>query len=578
MTENKHTLGLFSAISTLGPAALATVLRERDVIAPAAATALDIASQLAKPDAVLAQLRLLNSKELAALESLQRGVAPEVSTLPAHSDDRLLTHTSGGQQRLRPDVAQVWPSVTEARATPASSGQPETPSWLAGGDLDLTQVVGTVEAVEMLLHSVRSHPIDSPGEPPSQCVWAGRLDPNDDTQRNWELIAEIARRCGLLVHTGGSWRIGARGIDLLHQPLATRMARLARGIWDQLPVWVSEQIDGALAGSTRPALPPLVTASDWSHWSELAAHVGLVGASGPTVLSAALREARDDEAAIAQALPNPTDQLYADGPDSVVAAGIVNPDLEATLRSIARWDSGGLAPRFVFSTASIVDALQRGVDGAIIEEVINTSIPGGATSALGQLVTEATRKATMVTLQPREDGSRVLVGDPMIQQLLHSDRRLASLGLQEVGNGVFHTNTPAVDAHTLLLEEGYPHLVRDPMGERVNLAAGELAATPAVGAGWSVEQAETLVDHWRALREDSPTEWFAPVIDLAIESGGALEVTVDMGESSAVLQLELRSVGNGRLRARDIRSDVERTIPVNRIVSMAPGPVPGEES
>jgi len=63
--------------------------------------------------------------------------------------------------------------------------------------------------------------------------------------------------------------------------------------------------------------------------------------------------------------------------------------------------------------------------------------------------------------------------------------------------------------------------------------------------------------------------WLERQIDTAIRAKLALTVTVAMPDGSSIdLQLEPASLAGGRLRARDRRSDLERTLPLRSITSV----------
>jgi hypothetical protein len=58
---------------------------------------------------------------------------------------------------------------------------------------------------------------------------------------------------------------------------------------------------------------------------------------------------------------------------------------------------------------------------------------------------------------------------------------------------------------------------------------------------------------------------------MAIKGKLGLTVTVRMPDGSLLdLQLEPASVAGGRLRARDRKSDLERTLPLSSIAAVAP--------
>ena len=65
--------------------------------------------------------------------------------------------------------------------------------------------------------------------------------------------------------------------------------------------------------------------------------------------------------------------------------------------------------------------------------------------------------------------------------------------------------------------------------------------------------------------------WLERQLDTAIKAKIGLTVTVAMPDGSSVdLQLEPASVAGGRLRARDRRSDLERTLPLKSITAVGP--------
>jgi hypothetical protein len=68
--------------------------------------------------------------------------------------------------------------------------------------------------------------------------------------------------------------------------------------------------------------------------------------------------------------------------------------------------------------------------------------------------------------------------------------------------------------------------------------------------------------------------WLSRQLDVAIKAKAALTVTVQLPDGSSVdYQLEPASMGGGRLRARDRKADIERTLPLASIVSVGPAAI-----
>ena len=571
MTSPSLSLGLFDAVCSLQASALARVLRERDVIAPVSPGPWDLARLLSTPTAVTSQLRSLSAAELTALDRVASGEQVEGAALPSEATHRLLLTTHG---TLRPELEAVWPEI---RSLLEHSTPPQLPTAGELAPVDSATIVASAEGIETVIKSLRGQPLAAELSSDAD-AWSKRLGREETGPARALALVDIAQRAGLLGIDQDHLVVTGRGEDYTLQPLRQRLLDVASALWSQLPSWWTAAALDIDSPSSSEWAWPLVEAEPWNRWMERCQLVGLASAGQPTALAAAFRDSSDARAVLDQALPDPSDQLYPDGPDSVVAAGVLSDERERQLRRIARWHSGGLAARFVISPSSVVAALQSGVAADEIRQFLTEAIPGGTDSPLSHLVNESIAKAQALSLHGSESESTLVVNDEMTRQLLLSDRRLAALGLAATDDSALHSQLPRDRVRETLLSEGYPVLVTSTDGQLLPLHDGERQECAARGAGWNEADTTALMTRWDALRTDSAEQWFGPVIGAAIDTGGPLELTVDTGQEHMTMSLELRSVSNGRLRARDIRSDVERTIPVNRIVSIAPLPVPSSQS
>jgi hypothetical protein len=84
-----------------------------------------------------------------------------------------------------------------------------------------------------------------------------------------------------------------------------------------------------------------------------------------------------------------------------------------------------------------------------------------------------------------------------------------------------------------------------------------------------------MLDRLAEADADGGTEqaWLARQLEAAARAKETLTVTVRMpGGDTADYLLAPASVANGRLRARDRKADIERTLPISAIASVAPAP------
>lgn len=586
MSVNKWTLGVFHELSGAPADVLARLLTERGVVAQAEADPLTLARQLVSADAITSQLQLLTEDELDALDALfdqdppAHSSAPdEASGLPEEAHTRQLVHTVDSTTALRPEIAALWPEIRTLRdrATPPAVNPGVSDQGPAA--IDVAAVMSSLEGVEMLLAAASTQPVDSTTLPDDD-TWAARLGSDSLGQRPWAQLGELAQRTGLLGQRGHKWMLTQRGLQWCRRPLVERWSHLVHTFWSQAPTWFTRALGDGVTGGAHPLVAyPLVDTDVWNHWSELAHRVGVMVDGRPSELAEVLASRGDSTTVMHDSLPEPLRQLYPDGPDSVVAAGVLDPEVEATLRDIGQWISGGLAPRFTISPATVLGAIQRGSSPGDIETFIDGALPGGRTGALGQVISDTLGKAQAITVDGVEGGSRLRVRDGLLVDLLQADRRLQSLKLTATSESEFFTSHTVEDVHRVLLAENYPHLVVDAEGQPQDSEGHDVVLRlPAEGGAWSRGDTEALVNQWQQQRAEQPAQWFLPALEVCISEKLAVRVGVNMGTEVATLQVEPRSVQNGRLRARDTRSDVERTIPVKQIVWIDHGGSASDES
>jgi hypothetical protein len=123
-----------------------------------------------------------------------------------------------------------------------------------------------------------------------------------------------------------------------------------------------------------------------------------------------------------------------------------------------------------------------------------------------------------------------------------------------------------------LTEARYPVVAEDASGAIILL---DRMRAPRAAVEPSETPAQAIVRRLRIAGEPSPEDndqaWLERQLDAAIKAKIGLTVTVAMPDGSSLdLQLEPASVAGGRLRARDRRSDLERTLPLSSITAVAP--------
>jgi hypothetical protein len=170
-------------------------------------------------------------------------------------------------------------------------------------------------------------------------------------------------------------------------------------------------------------------------------------------------------------------------------------------------------------------------------------------------------------IQWSESGSTVECLDSLALELLLADRKLQSLAFQKASESMLTSSHSVDSVHALLSSEGYPHLVIDQAGDVFDVDREELVQMPDTAAGRD-HTASSLLDAWRSWQESAPADWWEPCLEWAIAHKIRVTAVVNINGVESEFVIEPKSLQNGRLRARDTRSDVERTIPVSHLVRM----------
>lgn len=312
--------------------------------------------------------------------------------------------------------------------------------------------------------------------------------------------------------------------------------------------------------------------------------LGIVGDGVPSTPGAALLSAGQGAAAAAVRVLFPADvrQVYIQHDLSVIAPGPLASDIDAQLRELADVEAVGVASSYRITSASVTRALTAGATveslRALLSQISLTGIP----QPLDYLLSETAGRFGSLrvgAIDPEpgtpESGAHSYVrgDDPALIGQLAIDQSLHSLALWRTGD---HRVASRFDAELLywaLVDARYPVVFEDGSGtirqvhRRSPTRAMPLSAAP--------DPAALLVERLRDAAIDQPAEsgaaWNARQLELAIKSKLAVHVSVRMPDGSEVSYLlEPAGLAGGRLRARDRRADIERTLPLSHITDVSP--------
>jgi hypothetical protein len=503
--------------------------------------------------AVGEQLKSWPSTALPSLEQLLTEPAPAGLAPVSDADARFIDHIAG--EHAFNSTNAIAELLAEIQRTPARE--------LARGGIALPETKRLAAAMSVELDAI----------PP---------------------LVEIASRAGLAALENGEWLATAAATEWMLGSSGDRWAHLAGAWFARLPGDIRELLSNRAHSTWGDRLTEYVrwlypAGGEWMRdrtlaYSRDAELLGITANHVPSTPGSALLAQGEAAAGASMTtlFPAEIDRVYVQHDLSVVSPGPLLPRLDARLRVMADVESRALATSYRISQSSVNRALAMGETAASIREFLTeislTGIPqpleyliAGSAARFGSL-----RVGPIVTasLGANEQGARsyVTTDDAALLSAVVVDHGLAPLGLGRVSPYRAVSRFDYELVFWSLSEAKYPAAAEDAQGNIVLLERKRVARPSAPTAE---SHAVAIVRKLRLSGEATSSEtgqaWLERQIDMAIRAKIALTVTVAMPDGSSIdLQLEPASLAGGRLRARDRRSDLERTLPLSSITAVSP--------
>jgi hypothetical protein len=578
----------------------------------------DLAETLLDPTSIRAILQRLDRHTLAVLAAATHEpttaaeLATRIGTVSADQvaeradqavDLALLTRSDAGYAALIAvsTVLDGWPKAgLPDRAHLADVEPPAVPGARADASASsidpaaAEQAFSTTMATAELIVELLSHPARELGKGGPALPERRRLahamqvdEPAVDSH------LDLAVRSGLASHEPGGWHPTATGEAWLHATTDDRWATLATAWLDAIPLEVRSVLSAranwgdALHAYAHWLYP---AGGDWIRdaVARVAAHASLLGiTSGPSpseqVLSTAgslllTTDATAAASALAPLFPSHVRQVYLQHDLSIIAPGPLHPELDLRLREFADLENRAQAYSYRLSPESVNRALSAGGSAenmlAFLENISLTGIPQPVHYLISQAAARfGIVRVGMVTSAASGDGdvhSYVRSPDSSMIGLLDVDQALGPLGLRRTGQLQLVSRFEYEVVFWALSDARYPVAAENPDGSLLSLRRQRTTSAPVIRS--EPDHAELLANLRAAEAEsagDSRQAWVARQLDAAIRAKQTVTVTVQVpGTGPLDFVLEPTGVSGGRLRARDKRADIERTLPLSSILEL----------
>ncbi|PPG03277.1 hypothetical protein C5E06_12840 [Pseudoclavibacter sp. RFBI5] len=281
-------------------------------------------------------------------------------------------------------------------------------------------------------------------------------------------------------------------------------------------------------------------------------------------------------------LPDEVPGVYLQPDLSIIAPGPLAPADEQELQSVASLERRGLASSYRLSEASVTHALGTGLSIGEIKATLTRLSLTGIPQPVEYLLREASNRHGRVRVRehPVRPGTIVTSQDPALMDALRVDAAVAPLGLRQSGEGALVSSASRDTVVLMLLDARYPASAENATGQLVPLRPRETApARERRPSEAALRFADALHDEATRLDAgDDAQTWVQRQLEVARRAKSEVTVRVDLGGGKeTTLRLVPMSVAAGRLRARDLAADVERTLPIRAILEVQLSEVPEDQ-
>jgi hypothetical protein len=390
------------------------------------------------------------------------------------------------------------------------------------------------------------------------------------------MILDLGRLAGLCARGGGRWMPTEALTDWLALSALERWEWLVRSWLDHLSAPIASLLTATndwneplaqLLANTYPLghqwldadLASMVTGAELLGLSVQHRPTGL----GNLVLSGVLAAACG---VVATMVPPTVDHVFVQHDFTVVAPGPLPAEADVFIRTLCEVESRGLASTFRLSAAGVNELLLGGASSQDIVDRLRALSASELPQAVVYLITDLGERFGAIRVRAGSGVTTITSTDALLLDTLTADHSLTTLGLVRQGSNAVLCGHPAATVANALTHARYPAVLEDAEG---NVVRAERLAHRVAPRIEPEPPHAALIARLRASREESGTDaatWIARQLDMAVREKTILVVTVRMPDGAdRDFVIEPRGFSNGRLRALDRTTEVERTLPVSHI-------------
>ena len=308
--------------------------------------------------------------------------------------------------------------------------------------------------------------------------------------------------------------------------------------------------------------------------AEIANLIGLISNSQATswlnLLSADSIDAASERAIAG--LPPADEKLIIQADLTLIAPSPLPTELEISLRRFVDTEQIGMASTYRLSALSVSNGLETGLKIGEIRDLLVKLSAKELPQPVDYLLREAESRFSRLRVISTKSGahSQVVSSDSILLAEIHNDQRLKPFALHFDEAGNLHSRFESELVYFALREANFVAVRIDENGQV--LSPQKLSSKNKVS-----EQKQNIAEDIARMREadtqgssDPDDDDLLRQIQLAIKYKAKMLIVLTTANGDQVEYfVEPVGVANGRLRAKDRKADIERTLPLSSVVSIS---------
>lgn len=579
-------LQVAAALRKLSDADLHRLVIRRSVSTASIRDFFDLAEVLSSPKSISAAIASLPSSLAHALLKLAESSATSPTDLE-RLKQLLLADDSGLFESVRQALTEAKKtSTTEIKARPL---EPIEPLGITQANIDSDaglHAFETLQALTELVFDLEQRYVREVGKGnvglPDIKRLALHLSKSNDYAKE---IYDLAASAGLMTLVNSRWQLGSYAPQWLASKPEEQIAKL----W---AIWLVQIGADALAeicvtplsAKAPVAIDQLLTqvfpfadSSVGSRNVKLQALTERIGLTAGGITASWFSEVVNEKLALASAeisknLPGLQERIICQADLTLIATGPLPIQVEIQLRKFAETEVIGMASTYRLTALSITHGLETGLSEADIRGLLEKLSGKNLPQPVDYLIREASSRFGRLVVQAGEFGERSIVNssDSILLTEILNDGNLKAFSLVRLEDGSLSSRFEAEVLYFGLREAGYAAIRRGLKGEIVSPLKTIAAAELEVNEDSILADIKRMREHEQKMGGDLDADEVNRPIQLAIKNKAKLEVAVVNNTGTEItFILEPIGIANGRLRAKDRKADIERTLPLTSIIRVA---------